>query len=274
VHIPPAPCTWRDACTVTARYARCDPFERLWRDPVIDKEQRAQLRMAVRDGARLVAHLRAERLLDDGGELQLIGDGLVAALADKVDGAAEAAADCAEKLRERGWLGDDELADQLEARLGTRPTPMLRPLPVDLEELAMVLEGDRLSEGGRIDLRNGEVMPEFAFEYAVEIGKEPDDEDQDPDRWLHVHCEGSRSGYGDMEDFIDTIHDRRLAERLSDAIRGRGAFRRFKDVLSRSPDEFTEWHAFSDERQRGRARFWLAGGRLLRGAETLSSPRR
>lgn len=224
-----------------------------------DKEQRTQLRMAVRDGAQLVTLLRTERLLDDGGELQLIGDGLVAALADKVEGAAEAAAGCAEKLRERGWLGDDELADQLEARLGTRPTPMLRPLPIDLESLAMVLEGDQLSEGGRIDLQTGEVMPEFVFEYAVEIGEEPDDEEQDPDRWLYVRCEGSRAGYGDMEDFIDTLSDRRLAERLSDAIRGRGAFRRFKDVLSRSPDEFTEWHAFSDERQRGRARFWLAG---------------
>jgi hypothetical protein len=111
-------------------------------------DRQAQLRMAVRDGAQLVALLRTERQLDDGGALQLIGDGLVAALADKVNGAAEAAAACAEKLRERGWLGDDELADQLEARLGTRPTPMLRPLPIDLEELAMVLEGDRLSEGG------------------------------------------------------------------------------------------------------------------------------
>ena len=223
-----------------------------------DKEQRTRLRVAVHDGAQLVTLLRTERLLDDGGELQLIGDGLVAALAAKTQGAAETAAACAEKLRERGWLGDDELADQLEARLGTRPAPMLRPLPIDLEELAMVLEGDHLSEGGRIDLRTGEVRPEFTFDYAM-TGVEPDDEDEDPDRWLRVWCEGSRAAYGDMEDFIDTRTDPDWADRLSIAIQGRGAFRRFKDVLSRSPDEFEEWHAFADERQRGRARFWLAG---------------
>jgi hypothetical protein len=221
---------------------------------MIDK---AQLRAAVhqRDGAQLVALVRAEHVLD---ALQMIGDGLVAALSDKVEGAAEAAAAVATRLRDRGWTGDDELAVQLEARLGTIPTPMLRPLAVDLEDIAMVLEGDPRSGGGRIDLRNGDVLPDFTFEYLVEIGEEPNDEDQDPDRWLHVWREGYRGGYGDMRDFIDTLSDHRLVARLQDAIRGRGAFRRFTDVLSRSPEEFTRWHAFADERQRGRARAWLA----------------
>ncbi len=36
-----------------------------------------------------------------------------------------------------------------------------------------------------------------------------------------------------------------------------GPFRRFRDVLSRWPDELTRWYGYSDERQRGRARFWL-----------------
>jgi hypothetical protein len=228
---------------------------------VLSMIDKTQLRVAVhqRDGAQLVALVRAGRVLDHDDALQLIGDGLVAALADNVEGAAEPAAALAALLRDRGWMGDDELADQLEARLGTIPTPMLRPLAVDLEEVAMVLEGDPTSGGGRIDLRNGDVLPNFTFEYLVEVGEEPDDEDQDPDRWLHVWCEGSSSGYGDMQDFIDTLSDARLADRLRDAIRGRGAFRRFKDVLSSSPDDFGRWHAFADERQRGRARAWLAG---------------
>jgi len=220
----------------------------------------AQLRAAIhqRNGAKLVALVRAEGALDDGHPLQMIGDGLVAALTDHVEGAAEVAAAVAARLRDRAWMGDDELADQLESRLGTIPAPMLRPLAVDLEELAMVLEGDPASGGGRIDLHNGDVVPDVAFEYLAEIGQEPDEDDQDPDRWLHVSCEGSRGGYRDMERFIDTLSDARLADRLSDAIRGRGAFRRFKDVLSNYSEEFTRWHGFADERQRGRARAWLA----------------
>jgi hypothetical protein len=183
-----------------------------------------QLRAAIHHhkGAEVVALVRARLPLDDGEPLQMIGDGLVAALIDHVDGAAEAGAAVVASLRDRGWVGDDELADQLESRLGAVPTPTLRPLTIDLEDLAAVLEGDPTEGGGRIDLRTGEVLHEFTFEYLVEIGEEPDDEDQDPDRWLQVWREGSSGGYGDMEYFIETLSDPHLAERLRDAIRGPG----------------------------------------------------
>ena len=41
---------------------------------------------------------------------------------------------------------------------------MLRPVPVDLEERASVLEGDPAHGGGRVDLRTGEVWPQFVVE--------------------------------------------------------------------------------------------------------------
>jgi hypothetical protein len=75
----------------------------------------------------------------------------------------------------------------------------------------------------------------------------------DPDRWLWVHSQGSRSGYRDMEWFISEIDDPEVADRLRIAISCRGAFRRFKDTLSRWPDLMTRWFAFSEDRQRGRA---------------------
>ena len=83
---------------------------------------------------------------------------------------------------------------------------MLRALPVDLEELAGILEGGPLSVGGRIDIRTGEVWPQAAIEYALETGEE-DEETADPERWLAVHGEGSREGYRDMELFIASVED-------------------------------------------------------------------
>ncbi len=155
------------------------------------REWRIDLRGAVfrGDGAAVVTLLRHGLIPDDA--LQLIGDGLQTALVQHVDGAREMAADCGRALRERGWSGDDELADQLAAALGTGAIPMLRPLPVDLEELAGVREGDPIYGGGRIDLLTGEVWPRAAIEYAREIGDEDEDESDDADRWLWVHCEGS-----------------------------------------------------------------------------------
>ena len=91
------------------------------------------------DGPAVVDLLRGVGADDDA--LQLAGDGVIAAVMQRVDGAAELARKLVVGLRHRGWDGDDELADQLEARLGSGPAAMLRALPVDLEELAGILEG-------------------------------------------------------------------------------------------------------------------------------------
>ena len=206
------------------------------------------------DGERVVVALSRGPW---GDLLQRAGDGLIIALAQGVEEAPDLSRRCARQLRARAWEGDDDLAEQLEAALGDRPAPMLRPLPVDLEELAGVLEGDPAHGGGRIDLHTGEVRPQAAIDYAREQG-EQDPDDEDPDRWLAVWCEGSRDAYRDMEDFIDALDEEELAEHLAIAISGRGAFRRFKDVLGRRPGELEAWYAFSDDRQRGRARAWLA----------------
>jgi hypothetical protein len=222
------------------------------------KEQRSALRAAVYrgDGPAVVDLLRGAGADDES--LQLAGDGLIAAVMQRVDGAAELARDLVVALRQRGWDGDDELAEQLEAQLGRGLAAVLRALPVDLEELAGVLEGDPLSVVGRIDVRTGEVWPQPAIDYALETGDEDEDSAGDPERWLPVYGEGSREGYRDMELFIASVEDPGRAERLAIAIRGRCTFRRFKDELARWPGELERWHAFSEERQRGRARSWLA----------------
>ncbi|MFF4525978.1 UPF0158 family protein [Streptomyces bluensis] len=188
--------------------------------------------------------------------LQMAGDGVAGAAARGLPGAAEMAASFIGELQERGWRGDEELAHQLRTAVGDAATPLLRPLAVDLEMLAMLLEGDLAESGGRIDLSTGECWP--AFTDGLEPGSGVEEAD-DPERWLHVPTLGSRAGYRDMELFIDGLGDVALADRLRIAITGRGAFRRFKDILARDERAWRRYHRLSDERQRGRARAWLVG---------------
>jgi hypothetical protein len=149
---------------------------------------------------------------------------------------------------------DEELADQLNAAAGSSAAPLLRPVDVDLEELASLLEGDVLGGGGRVDLKTGECWPDSLDCQDDDV----DDDNNQDDRWLYVECVGSHGGYRDMELFIATLGRPEIAGRLQIAISGKGAFRRFKDVLSRRPEEFERYCLLSNERQRGRARAWLA----------------
>jgi hypothetical protein len=169
-------------------------------------ERRISLRVKVpvEDGTA-VMEMTGPAVPENG--LQAFGDWVLAALEQHADGAAEAARRMIAALRERDWEGDDVLADQLDALLGSGAMPDLRPLPVDLDELAGVLEGDPMYGGGRVDLVTREVWPAAAVDYAREIGQEDEDESDDPDKWLWVHCEGSRDGYRDMELFIGSVRD-------------------------------------------------------------------
>ena len=72
-----------------------------------------------------------------------------------------------------------------------------------------------------------------------------------------------------MEEFTGTVGAARLRDRLEVALDGRGAFRRFKNVLLDFPAERERWFAVRDERLRAAAREWLAE----QGIEPTTTPR-
>lgn len=82
-------------------------------------------------------------------------------------------------------------------------------------------------------------------------------EDDEHNRYQAIPPGDSRVAYRTMEDFIETVTDRRLANRLELAIQGRGAFRRFKDTLLDYPAERQRWFAFEEVRQREQVLEWL-----------------
>lgn len=202
------------------------------------------------DGPSLLALLRTH---DPADVLQQCGDALTAAVFRGVPGARETAIACTATLRTRGRPGDEVLAEQLDT-VGGGAVSVLRPLPVHLEELSSLLEGDPAWGGGRIDLNTGECLPAVADTEESWDEEEP----EGTERWLHVPCEGSRDAYRDMEDFITTLDDQDLARFLGIAIQGPGAFRRFKDMLATSPAQLQQYWLSAAERQYGRARAWLA----------------
>lgn len=162
---------------------------------------------------------------------------------------------CSHGSRREGWLGDDELATEAARVLRGEAGP-LRPTPVDLDELAHHLEGPQGDEEGwRLEVATGQLWPD---DPEMMSGEDAPQDFDDPDAFPAVFWGGPHLGYADMRDFIGRVTDDALASRLDDAIRGRGAFRRFRDELHRHERWRGEWFTFSDERRRGRARWWLS----------------
>ncbi len=88
-------------------------------------------------------------------------------------------------------------------------------------------------------------------------------------RYLAVPRRESRESYQIMRDFIVTVEDDRLKDRLLQAISGRSAFRYFKDVLYQYPDEQKRWFAYQDTRLKEEMREWLE----MEGIEPTNEPR-
>lgn len=116
-------------------------------------------------------------------------------------------------------------------------------IPVDWTGLEAAFENHSPEVRSYLNTVTGEVV--------CIIGKDDDDEAaravrDEPEQHLNIEPIPSREQYRIMERFIATVPFPALAERLSDAIVGKGAFRRFKDCIAQHPDERKRWFAFRD----------------------------
>lgn len=136
---------------------------------------------------------------------------------------------------------------------------MLDPDAVDLAELCLALDDRDYERSWWIHPETGEIKPHI-----------PDvdgDETPEEDGWAYIHAADSREAYRDMADFVAAVPDRRAADLLDRAITGRGAFRRFKDVLFDFADLREAWFRFRDARATRRALDWLEDAGLVEPAD-------
>ena len=106
-----------------------------------------------------------------------------------------------------------------------------------------------------LDLKNGQVVT------IVDSRPEDDEKRQlirrSEGRFVHLDPASSREQYRWMERFVSSVADGPLRERLLIAIDGKGAFRRFKDVLLAFPAERERWFAYRSELLHFHIQTWL-----------------
>lgn len=80
--------------------------------------------------------------------------------------------------------------------------------------------------------------------------------------YLRVDPVSSREQYRWMERFIASTEESELRAKLVHSIDGKGAFRRFKDVLMSFPAARERWFTFRSERLRSCMETWLSANRV------------
>jgi Uncharacterised protein family (UPF0158) len=128
-----------------------------------------------------------------------------------------------------------------------------RQVPISWEALEDAFENNAPEVHSYLHLATGEVMRVVdgvadPVTHARIVGDS---------NYRRVEPVSSREQYRWMERFIATVEEGPLRQRLLQSIDGKGAFRRFKDVLMSFPVDRERWFAFRSERLRMCMEGWL-----------------
>ncbi|MFK7990865.1 MAG: UPF0158 family protein [Sandaracinaceae bacterium] len=129
----------------------------------------------------------------------------------------------------------------------------MREVPVGWEALEDAFENNAPEVHSYLHLGSGEVIR------IVDGIADPSMHERvlrDSD-YLRIDPVSSREQYRWMERFIATVDEAEFSEKLARAIDGKGAFRRFKDVLMSYPVDRERWFTFRSERLRSCMETWL-----------------
>ncbi|MFZ5893232.1 MAG: UPF0158 family protein [Myxococcota bacterium] len=141
--------------------------------------------------------------------------------------------------------------DKQSSEGGSSP---VRDVPVEWEALEDAFENNAPEVHSYLHLVTGEVLrvvdgiadPEMHTRIASDT------------TYMRVEPVSSREQYRWMERFIPMVEEPTLRDQLTSAIDGKGAFRRFKDVLMNYSAERERWFTFRSERLRVFMEAWLA----------------
>lgn len=130
----------------------------------------------------------------------------------------------------------------------------VQEVPIDWEALENAFENNAPEVHSYLQIMTGDVIrivdgvadPQMHARIA-----------SDP-RYLRVEAVSSREQYRWMERYIPTVEEPKLRGRLEVSIDGKGAFRRFKDVLMAFGPERERWFTYRSERLRTFMEAWLA----------------
>src|SRR5438270_11327528 len=128
-------------------------------------------------------------------------------------------------------------------------------LDLDWDALEVAVERNSPDTDSFLDLTTGKVVTITAGDPEATHNKQQVSENIK--NFLRVEPASSREQYRWMEKFVGSVTEEPLRERLIISIDGKGAFRRFKDVLLAYPAERERWFSYRAELLHWHIQNWL-----------------
>src|SRR6476469_1119835 len=139
------------------------------------------------------------------------------------------------------------------------PVPAANRGPVrielDWDALEVAVERNSPDTDSYLDLTTGRIITITTGDPEAAMNRQQVSENIR--NFLRVEPASSREQYRWMEKFVGSVTDEALRERLIISIDGKGAFRRFKDVLLAYPAERERWFSYRAELLHWHIRQWL-----------------
>jgi hypothetical protein len=128
-------------------------------------------------------------------------------------------------------------------------------ITINWSDLEIAFERNSPDQESFLDLENGDLLAiiEGEPDAAARRAKVANN----AERYLRVDPASSREQYRWMERFVASVADQALRERLLVAIDGKGAFRRFKDVLLAFPAERERWFTYRSDLLHFHIQTWI-----------------
>ena len=142
--------------------------------------------------------------------------------------------------------------------------------PIDLDMLETAMEDSDLANSYFLNLVTGEVV--FFSDYLGLSDEEERllEEIDGSNDYVAIERIPSHEAYQWMVEFVDE----HAAEKLSKALHGKGAFRRFKDTLHLLDDQWLQaWYQWRSKRLRAALDEWLKSVLIVREKRDGSAPR-
>ncbi len=133
---------------------------------------------------------------------------------------------------------------------------------IDLDMVELAMEDADLCNVYYLNTQTGEVARFSEYDDVSDEREQQLEEIESEDHYIPIERISSHEAYQWMEDFVAEIvepKDKQAAEKLSIALMGKGAFRRFKDVLHRVGDEWVQvWYQWRDDHLHEAMKQWFA----------------